>query len=320
MIRKDQKIEVIKPPTRIKYKKFCKNIYRKYRKQYISHNDNNQPIIDTSFLTNLLVEKLKPLINDSYVRNKKYDEIDFINGIIDVLNNGTYWNRYKDKISGKYLNKRHNRYCEWGVYECLYRIISLSYYSTNKYNKLKYQCIDSTFIKNLYGSEIYGRNVEYKSKNGIKVSVIVDINGVLNSFAIGCGNSNDGKIALQQINNNMLIDTDTSSVKNNNRFKQIMIADAAYYSKELYSQLKKKGYTPITDVNKRNTKKKELLKIIENDKKKYQKIQGKLLKVKNFNAWIKKYPKIDRLVEKSVKSFIGLLLLGCSMILINKLD
>jgi hypothetical protein len=87
------------------------------------------------------------------------------------------------------------------VYECLYRIVLLSYYSTNKFNKLKYQSIDSTFIKNLYGAEIYGRDVKYKSKNGIKISVIVDANGVPNSIAVAGANNHDSKIAMEQINN-----------------------------------------------------------------------------------------------------------------------
>lgn len=73
-----------------------------------------------------------------------------------------FWCRYHGKVNGKYLNKRHNKYVKWNVYECLYRIILLSYYSTNNFNKLKYQAIDSTFIKNIYGSEIYGRCKQYK--------------------------------------------------------------------------------------------------------------------------------------------------------------
>ena len=148
---KDLPIVIIKPPTRIKFKKFCKNIYKKHKKEFISYNDNKIPIINIAFLMNILVSKLKPKINESYVRNKKFEEIDFINGILDVINNCAYWNRYKGLINGKYLNKRHNRYNKWGVYECLYRIILLIYYSTNKFNKLKNQSIDSTFIKNLYG-------------------------------------------------------------------------------------------------------------------------------------------------------------------------
>ena len=178
------RVEVVKPPVRIKFKKFCQNIHKKFKHEYVSYDANNKPSIDISALMLILVDKLKPVINEAYVRHKKYNDIDFINGIIDVVNNCAYWNRYKGKISGKYLNKKHNEYCKWGVYECMYRIILLMYFSTHKFNKLQYQCIDSSFITNLFGAEIYGRNVQYKSKNGIKISQITDRNGTaeINNF------------------------------------------------------------------------------------------------------------------------------------------
>ena len=154
-MKKDYRFSIIKPPIRIKFKKFCKNIYKRYNKYYISYS-NNKPFLNIHLLMELIVNKLRPKINASFVRNKKYTEMDFINGIIEVIENNTYWNRYTGKVPGKYLNKRHNQYCKWNVYECLYRIVLLSYFSTNKFNKLHYQCIDSTFISNLYGSEIYG--------------------------------------------------------------------------------------------------------------------------------------------------------------------
>jgi hypothetical protein len=73
------------------------------------------------------------------------------------------------------------------------------------------------------------------------------------------------------------------------------------------------------DVNKRNTKNKILLRKMDADKRKYRKIQNKRLVVENFNSWIHKYPKLDRVIEKSTKSFNGLLLLGCSILVNNKL-
>ena len=316
MTKRELDIEIIKPPLRIKFKKFCKSIFKKYRKVYISY-ENNNPIINVHLLMNILVSKLKPPVNKDYIRNRKYTELDFINGIIDVINNCAYWNRYKGLISGKYLNKRHNQYNKWGVYECLYRIVLLSYYSSNKFNKLKNQAIDSTFIKNLYGEDIYGRNVKYKSKNGVSVSVIVDLNGVPISLAIASANKNDSMIAIEQLNH-FIIEPDTNKVKNNNKFRQNMFADAIYYTTDIYDLLKKKGYTPITDTNKRNTKDPKLLKEIEKHKNKYIKKGVKRLIVERFNAWIHFYPKMDRVIEKSIGSFKGLLLLSCALTVSKK--
>jgi len=317
-MKKDSKFVILTPPIRIKYKKFCKNIHDKYSKYYIYYV-NDKPCIDIAHLMKILVNKLKPHVNGAYVRHKKYDEIDFINGIIEVIQNNTYWNRYKGTISGKYLNKRHNQYCKWNVYECLYRIVLLMYFSTQKYNKLHHQSIDSTFISNLYGTEIYGRNSKYH-KNGINTTFIVDQQGTPIAAAINGGNRHDSKVVEKILNQPFFTETNTKSVCRNNKYRQYMLADSAYHNKNVYEILMKKGYTPITDANIRNTqdeqKKKEIIKI----KQKYKKYQKKRLKVENCNAWVKKYPKISRIIEKSVKSFCGLLLLALSFIANNKLN
>ena len=66
--------------------------------------------------------------NASFATNKKYTEIDFIDGIINIIRNNTYWCRYNGKIKGTYLNKKHNEYCKLGVYECLYEVLINMYY------------------------------------------------------------------------------------------------------------------------------------------------------------------------------------------------
>ena len=76
---------------------------------------------------NILIIELEPLKNNKYKLNNKYTNIDFINGIIEIINNNTFWSRYNGKIDGNYLNKKHNYYCCLGVYYYLYKIILLLY-------------------------------------------------------------------------------------------------------------------------------------------------------------------------------------------------
>ena len=75
-------------------------------------------------------------------------------------------------------------------------------------------------------------------------------------MAIGKGAINDAKLAIAQANHD-LAELNTKRVKNNNKYRQNMYADSQYHTKEFYNTFKKKGYNPITDVNIRNTKKKE---------------------------------------------------------------
>ena len=176
-MKKDKQFKIVNPPTRVKYKKFCKRIRENFHKQYISYVDNNATI-NLHRLMEILATKLKPKVNDSFARHKNYTICDYVNSIIEILRNGRYWSRYNGLIKGNTLNKKHNEtdshkvricyvsknknkvftffndFCKWGVYECLYRIILCEYFSKNKSSKLHFQSIDSTFIPNLYGTEL----------------------------------------------------------------------------------------------------------------------------------------------------------------------
>jgi transposase len=291
-----QQIEVIKPETKIKYKKFCKYIIYNYSDVYFSPQSKN---IDIIALIDILIMYLEPAKDKNQALNVKYTKKEIIEGIIDVLNNNAYWNQYKGLISGKYLSRLHKEFCKWGVYDCLYIIMLNHYYSVDKYIKLKHQFVDTTFIKNFNGTEMYGCNVEHKNKNGIKLSIITDSKGIPINLAIASGNVSDCKILMEQIDNIAFFDPCTKNVVNNNKYKQCLIGDAGYYSNDVYETLTHKGYTPITDVNKRNTKKQELLDKIDMDKKKYLKYQTKRNIIEHFNAWFHKFPKLDRVIEKS---------------------
>jgi ssDNA-binding Zn-finger/Zn-ribbon topoisomerase 1 len=311
-----KKIHIIELPKNIKYKKFCKMIYNRYNKDFINKSDEDTSI-NIHKLMNILIDNLSPTKNISYARNVKYSQMDFINGIIEVLLNNTYWRRYKGIVKGKYLNAKHLEYKDLGVYECMYGIISMIYFKESKFKKLKHQSIDSTFIRNLYGVELIQRNPHYKSKNGIKVSQI-NAHEVPISFAIAKGAVNDAKIAIQQIDHN-LIDCETNKVKNNNRYKQKFYGDSHYHSSKLIKKLKKKGYTPITDVNIRNTKDELKKKKLEKERMKYSKVKSKRAMIEISFAWLHKYPKLNRYVEKTIKSYSGLLLLGASLTVAKKI-
>jgi hypothetical protein len=300
-------IEVIKPIVTKKFKSFCGMVQRKFKRDFIQ-NDT----LDLKKLMVILIDLLTPKKDLQFVHHKKYTTNDFVNGIFDMIDNGSYWNRYKGLISGKYLNRKHNEYCKLGVYHCLYRLVLLNYFSTHKFNKLQYQSVDSSFLTNLYGKDIYGRNVKYKSKNGLKVSTITDRNGVPFNIAIGGGNEHDLKIAKKQIGNSYY-DAETERVAYNNKYKQTLFGDSAYHDNELRNRLMAKGYTVITDVNIRNTKCPKKLKILERQKAIYLKNCRKRFIVESSYSWMKKFPKLERVIEKTSSSFIGLLLLGSSI-------
>ena len=97
----NNKVYVLKFPKR--QKMFIRNrkLYNK-RYQFIDTSTGN---INIPKLINTLVTKLKPKVDPKFVRNSKYSQLEFVNGIINVLRNNTYWKRSKETIKGDYLRK-----------------------------------------------------------------------------------------------------------------------------------------------------------------------------------------------------------------------
>lgn len=309
---------IIIPTSTRKYRSLCKKIHSKYKKLYISYDSENKPTVNVAQLLSILIDHLKPKINEKFVRQTKYNSLDIANGIIDVIKSCTYWTRYNGLISGKYLNQFHNLYSKLGVYDCLYFILLEEYFKKDKFGKLKYQSIDTTFCTNLYGSEMKGRNVKYKSKNGIKLSVRTDVQGIPFSLGIASGNLNDASIAKECHINKSMLNPESKRVKST-KYQQELFADAAYDNENLKTAIEKEGCIPIIDANIRNTKDKIKLRKKGCQKRKYIKKGKKRYVVEAFNSWIHKFPKITKVVEKSITSFRGIILLGCSLIVKNKI-
>jgi len=91
-----------------------------------------------------------------YSPNQKYDYKYLFACLYDFINTSTSWNKYRGfenfPINGKYLNQIHNKLVNNGVYEEINRQLLNIYLKKGKEIKLKYQMIDSSFIRNKVGS------------------------------------------------------------------------------------------------------------------------------------------------------------------------
>ena len=76
--------------------------------------------------------------------------------------------------------------------------------------------------------------------------------------------------------------------------------------------MKLKGYIPIIPKRKTKNTKTSLTK---NEIKIYK----KRIIVENFFSWLKKYPKIDKIYEKTIASYTGLLMMVISLIIFNRI-
>lgn len=115
---------------------------------------------------------------------------------------------------------------------------------------------------------------------------------------------------------NILINTKTINYKNHNRYKQYFLADKGYDSHNVRKNLKAKGYIPIIAHNKRNTKDvKKIKKLSKFEKIKYK----KRIIVENYYGWLKMYPKMSCMYEKTAMSFENLVYFISSIILFNRI-
>ena len=274
-------------------------------------------------ITNLIdgivecVHILSSIKNDFYKRNIKYSIKDYAIGIIDVVKNNTSWNSYSGLIKGNTLRKKHYEWVKLGVYDSVYKK------SLNKYIKtipitteLKYQSIDSTFIEDIHGSKFASYNNLYKRRKGessrwIKITSIVTTKGILISVNIHPANNYDSPLLPATIDKR-IINCNTKKYSNHNRFKQYLLADSGYDSKENNKKLVDNGYIPIIVQNKRNIKNKKLIRKMNN---KQKQIYKKRTIIENYHSWIKKFSKIKSLYERNIDYYKGLLLLSISVII-----
>lgn len=260
-------------------------------------------------LINLFQEIISKHYTDNYP-SRKVDEITYFKEILYVLRSHTYWSRYRGPINWKVLHNKHMEYIKRGFYDELFKLVIQRYIQSQGYYILKIQSTDTSFIPNKYCKKL-PRNKFYKSKRGVKISSINDVNGIPLSLIVTEGSVNDSKV-LMDTYNEMYTKPQANKYSKSNRHKQHFLADKGYDSAEIRTTLKNEGYDTIIAYNKRNTKDVSKLKKLTAKEKV---IYKKRIKVENYYSWIKQYPKLMFVFTRNMKNFEQLLyLVNCILI------
>ncbi len=248
----------------------------------------------------------------------------------------------------------HLKYIEKGVYKAINNKLLEIYLKNNRCSlrgkgfspfperlKLKYQSIDSSFSP--AGAGIANKGGIYKSKiNDVKY----DNQKILTKVPLKTLEEAADKHKIIQYNRYngrkryLKISAITSSspqrgmpVKRAGAVLGIYIlqaksGDSGYDSKRNKNLLIKRGYTPIIKPNKRNNKKnKHKIKLTMKQQRIYKKPRsplcggesGERLVVEHNFAWVKNYPIINQIYEKTISSYDGLLQLVNSIVLSKKI-
>ena len=247
--------------------------------------------------------------------NQKYELNILIKEILYILKTGISWRNYRGNIKWFSLYSHFSFFSKNNVFFECYKLLINKYYNNKKATKLKYQFTDTSFIQNMFGVNKIARNKYFKNKKVNKLSFWTDKDGIPISILVKKGNIHDLQFVNEHLNT-LLIVTNTHKYKNNNRFKQYLMADKGYDSKKIRKQLSDFGYTVIIPYNKRNTKNINKINKLTN---KFKKLYKKRIRVENIFCYIKKYRRINLRYEKNINIYISFLFLALCDYLQKKL-
>lgn len=121
-------------------------------------------------------------------RPPKLNVEDALEMLFDLMRTGKQWREVRGHISYSSLNKYFHKWKDAGLFTTLYCQMLRRY---KRRYKTEFYCIDSTYVKNLFGVEGMGRNPTDRGRLALKVSVIVDQNGIVHSLVHSPGNKAD---------------------------------------------------------------------------------------------------------------------------------
>lgn len=231
--------------------------------------------------------------------NQKYTLKNIIDDIIYVLKTGISWRNIRSSINWNTLYWHYKRFVKFDIFKKVYMIL-IKQYSQNLTNT---HIIDSTFIPNKFGKNKIARNVFYKSKNGTKISLIIDSNCVPVSVILKQGNIHDVNFIDDHIKDVIYLS------KKCNHNEKYFLADKGYASKVVRSKLENLGYTVYIPKKKNN-------KLIY----KFDSIKYKLrLKIEHIFARLKLFRRIMNRYDSLLKNYLSFLYLALIFIFIEKL-
>lgn len=255
-------------------------------------------------------------------KNRVFDELDYFDIYLEFLNNSVHFSRFSKiinnhVITGKYLNEKVNTWRKYGIIKMMYNNILNIYKENFKSNKIIH--IDGKIITNKNCSENInlGRNIKNKGKNSINLQTVTDNNGIGIGFNILKGSDSEVKNminVLEKINIE-----DVNHLKESNKHKKYITADAGYDSSNNHTYLNELGYIPLIWHNKRNNKD---INNINNNKLKghhIDKYKNRYI-IETYFSWIdNKIPRLVKIYDKKIINYMNMVYLATIDLIIGRL-
>jgi transposase len=215
------------------------------------------------------------------------------------------------------LNEKVNFWNKNKIFETMFTSIITEYIKNTNKNNFKYLSIDSQFIinKQMFKNKV-GRNVQYKSKNGLRISAIVDIHGIPLINSINRGNDHDSKFLIEMMQKLFLMNINTTIFKEKKKSKITILGDSAYDTANIRKFIKDNNMNAIIDYNNRNTQ--DLNKIKKLKNKEEEKYKERNI-IENSHAWKEmKIPRMGKIYDKKYINYVGMNYLAIIDLILNR--
>lgn len=244
----------------------------------------------SSLLDNIILNAVHKCFPPSSVGKPPANAATLLHYIFVVLKTGMAWRHLVETKCPYNYRTVHRAFQNWnraGVFQTAYRNL-LKLYRRRK--RPKYHCIDSSYVKSIYGVDCVGRNPTDRGRKATKLSAIVDDTGVLVALKLFPANHSDfGTVA------------DTLAVTLEDRKAGLPIyADKGYDSASVRSQFAHAGY--IERVAKRRFIGHRIL-------------NRKRAIVERFFCWLDKHRRLLVRYDSQVVNYAGWTWLACCRLL-----
>lgn len=219
-----------------------------------------------------------------------------------VLKTGIAWRDLRTPLHWSTYYKKFKTWSDHGLFKLAHSAMIKLAEKKKLLNKdnLKTLFIDSTMIKNFKGIDLLGKNHYDRNRKGNKVTLLISTNGIPISISLTTANVHDLHQVIPTLDNSRI------------QFKNsALVADGAYVSKMLKTQLKSRKIKFITPY-KKNQK-------LKNTKSELDLIKKRYL-VENVFSWIQNYRRLRVRYEKNYLTYIEFYYFGLSEVIARKIN
>lgn len=241
------------------------------------------------------IQKHFPLCN---IGRKRSDHRIILQAIFHVLRTGCQWRSVQHvPMSYKTIHRHFMQWSSCGIFKEAYTI-AFRLQRKPVRRKLRFQCIDTTFVKNIYGQDCLGRNPTDRGRRATKLSALVDQDGLPLSLVFFPANVNDVRTVEPTIRQKI---TKNSKPKEP---KEPLYADKGYDSKSIRIFLQNEHY--IDRIGQRR-------KVV------HRLVNRRRNVVERFFAWLDKSRRLLLRFDSKITSYDSFTWLACIRLLEKKI-